>query len=324
MAQIQWNDILFQGELVGNSPEINQIRKSLPHIGRSDQHVIILGNPGTEKLLVAKIIFEQSSYRDGLLIITDATRLNAAYEYEIGRHLPEKTEPAESISTLSGTIVLQNLEHLTAEAQIKLLNIAKRGYLTLPIQGTETTIETDFRILSTASPAIQDSIKSGRFESELFLSLSALMVKLPALVERKQDIPLLFEYYLERFCAELERPLPAVNFEIFNQMLKHPWQGNLKELENTVRSLVLSSPADELLPEALPFYNAHQQFSKLELQSLGTAIAQVEKELIEKALRRFAGNQSRAAQILGISEPNMRFKMKKLGIRKDDFLATAE
>jgi len=147
-----------------------------------------------------------------------------------------------------------------------------------------------------------------------------LTIRVPSLKDRRQDIPVLFEHYLKQICQDLGRPVPPINFEIFNQMLKYEWPGNVKELENVVRSLVLASPETELLPQALPFFNDQQQFSRLELQSLGIAVAKLEKELIERALRKFAGNQSRAAQVLNISEPNLRFKMKKLGIRKQDFV----
>jgi DNA-binding NtrC family response regulator len=215
-----------------------------------------------------------------------------------------------------GTIVIQNIENLEKKVQQNVLNLAKKGYMI----ENGPAYETDFRIIATAAHRIHEQVKQEKFDSELFLSLSELMIKIPSLRDRKQDIPVLFEYFLKKICNDIGRPVPPINFEIFNQMLKHNWAGNIKELENVIRSLVLMSPEGELSPEVLPFFNTQQQFSKIELQSLGMAVANVEKELIEKALRKFAGNQSRAAKILGISEPNMRFKMKKLGIRKEDFI----
>ena len=311
-----WVNVMSQLELIGNSNEINQIRKSLPLIGKSDQHVMILGDPGTEKMVVAKIVFENSNRALDPFILTEATRLNTAYEQEIWKPLKEQT--ATKSEKLFGTLVIQNIELINHCAQEKLYNIAQKSYLTDP--ETKKPIETDFRIIATAAPKIQTNVKENKFDSELFLTLTGSIVKLPGLNDRKQDIPGLFDYFLNQICRELDRSLPPVNFEIFNQMLKYDWQGNVKELENVVRTLVLASPEGQLLPEALPFFNTRQQFNKLELQSLGMAVSQLEKELIEKALAKFAGNQTRAAQALCVSEPNLRFKMKKLGIKKEDFV----
>ncbi len=312
-----WVNLLSQLELIGNSTEINQIRKSLPLIGKSDQHVMILGDPGTEKMVVAKIVFENSKRTAQTVIVTEASRLNTAYEQEI--QTPLKDQAARNNSQkLFGTLVIQNIELMNQTAQDKLYNIAQKSYLT--DLNDKKPIETDFRIIATASPKIQNQVKDNQFNSELFLTLTGSIVKLPALNDRKQDIPAFFDYFLNQICKELDRPVPPVNFEIFNQMIKYDWQGNVKELENVVRTLVLASPEGQLLPEALPFFNTKQQFNKLELQSLGMAVSQLEKELIEKALAKFAGNQTRAAQALCISEPNLRFKMKKLGIKKEDFV----
>lgn len=314
-----WRDFLLNTDLIGNSPEMGQIRKLAKVYGKSDQHVLIMGEAGTEKIDVAANIHAHSPRKDQLTIITDASRLNAAYDKEIwGRIRSTLKEEELSSGKISGTLVVENIEELKPEIQKNLLILAKRGYLTDPNSGNP--LETDFRFFATAQPKIHEMLQDEHFDSELFLSLSELAIKLPPLRDRKQDLALLSDHFLHRICAEAKRETPPINFEVFNQMLKHDWHGNVKELENVVRSLVMSSPVGELMPEALPFYDNRLQFNKLELQSLGLAVAQLEKELIEKALRRFAGNQSRAAQILGLSEPNLRFKMKKLGIKKNDFV----
>jgi DNA-binding NtrC family response regulator len=318
----RYKNLLSQTELIGHAPEIEQIRKSIPSLAKSDQHVAILGEAGTEKLVAAIMLYEQSNRKHDPLILSDATRLNAAYDVELWQLFKEQDPEINKKETIDGTLVLQNLDHLNPETQNKILNIARKGYF--KSKEKDKVFQTNLRIIATTTPKILQAVNEGTFDSELYFSVSELMIKFPSLIDRKQDIPLLFDYFLQQICKDLNRPVPAINFEIFNQMLKHNWAGNIKELENVVRSLVLSSPEDELLPELLPFYNQKQHFNKIELQSLGLAVSQVEKELIEKALRRFAGNQSRAAKILGISEPNMRFKMKKLGISKDDFILGTE
>ncbi len=309
------NQVTSDEMLIGSSPEIDQIRRSLAMIGRNQQHVLIVGDAGTEKMVIARLLAAQSPAGQECLIETDASKLNAAFDFEITSQIQQQIKDVASLNSIKGVMVIENVDQLTPDAQKKLTVFAKRGYFNLT-----TPVQMNFRLISTTSAKIHTDARQQNIDSELFLSLSELTIKMPSLKDRRQDIPLLFEHYLKEVCQNLGRPVPPINFEIFNQMLKYDWPGNVKELENVVRSLVLSSPETELLPQALPFFNDQQQFSRLELQSLGIAVARLEKELIERALRKFAGNQSRAAQVLSISEPNLRFKMKKLGIRKQDFV----
>ena len=317
--QDSWSGILYQNQLIGSSPEIVQIRNSISSIAASDEHITIIGEAGTEKLAAAKGIFENSHRARQLLIITKASLLNTAFENEIWEPLFNiSASQGSPIDRVEGTIVVQDLENLLSDIQDELLSFAQKSYK-LNSQ-TQQPIQTDFRIIATATPKLHDAFTQNKFNSELFLSLTSLTLKIPPLRERKQDIPLIFEYFLKQICEENGRVIPPINFEVFNQLLKHDWQGNVKELENTVRTLVLSSPEGELIPEALPFAAQKEHFSKLEMQNIGLAISRLEKELIEKALRKFAGNQSKAAQVLCISETNLRYKMKKLGLAKKDFL----
>ncbi len=311
MTRQKLSSLLLEA-IPGSSPEINQLRKSVQAVIGRDQHVLIVGEPGTEKMQIAQAIANLDDPGKAFIVSSNANRLNAAFEQEI-RSTIVKQNPAQ----LAGFLIIEDVDQLSASAQTRVLNFANPGYFAAQPDGP--MLETHFRILSTCS---QNWLVEGKetFDSELFLSLSGLVIKIPPLRERRQDIPVLMEKMLGQICGELERSVPSINFEVFNQMLKYDWPGNVKELLNVVRTLIVSSPENELTPEALPFYNQKQQFNKLELQSLGLAVAQLEKELIERALRKFAGNQSRAAQILSISEANLRFKMKKLGIRKHDFV----
>lgn len=315
-----WEEYLVQEDLIGHSPAIYQIRRSIPILAKGDQPVLITGEPGTEKLLIARLIIDSSNRKKAPVLITDAAKLNKTFDQEIQSLIQQSDQPREG--SLQGTLIVQNLEYLDRESQARLMSFAQGGYLQLPHQSEP--MAADFRIISTATGKLQEYTKEGLFNSELFLTLSAMTVKLPALRERKQDIVAFFEFYLEFFCRKMGRTVPPMPFEIFHQILKYTWPGNVKEMENAVRSVVVSSPEGVLLMEALPFVDEAEKFQRVELQSLNRAVAQLEKEMIERALRRFAGNQSRAAQVLHLSEPNLRFKMKKLGIRKEEFIMGSE
>ena len=309
----------LQEILSGNSPEISELRKYIPIIGNSDAHVIIYGEPGTEKQLAGKLIFDYSQRVNELFIKTEATRLNAAFEYEILEPIRNKNNQ-ENIedSTVRGTLLIDSFENLSSEAKDKLLPIAKKSYVT--VDKEKTPVKTDFRIITTTTPDIIENNDQDVLSSELFLLLSALTLKIPSLRNRKQDIPIIFDKTLHNICQETNRPIPPVNFEVYNQLIKHNWPGNTLELENTTRNMILlSSPDAELDVDALPFADKKEHFSKLEIQNLNMAISHLEEELIRKALHKFAGNQSDAAKVLCISEPNLRYKMKKLGLSRKNF-----
>ena len=309
-----WEEYLIQEDLIGHSPAIYQIRRSIPILAKGDQPVLIIGEPGTEKLLIAKLIIDNSVRKKAPVFITDAAKLNKTFDQEIQSLLQQQEH--SSADGLRGTLIVQNLEYLDRESQARLMSFAQ-GYSRSTARRTHCR---RFRIISTATSKLQEYAKEGIFSSELYLTLSAMTVKLPALRERRQDIVAFFEFYLNYFCRKIGRSVPPMPFEIFHQILKYSWPGNVKEMENAVRSVVVSSPEGMLLIEALPFVDEADKFQRVELQSLNRAVAQLEKEMIERALRRFAGNQSRAAQVLHLSEPNLRFKMKKLGIRKEEFI----
>ncbi|MBN2357508.1 sigma-54-dependent Fis family transcriptional regulator [candidate division KSB1 bacterium] len=308
---------MLEEVLVGNCPEINRTRKSLLTISHHKQHVLIVGEAGTEKIKIAQLLYSLSD-SEPLLIETNAARLNSAFEHEVWSQIEKGLQTPIQQKKISGILIVEDVDQLDEEVQKKLAIFAKRGFYRFA--GKDVAIETDFRLITTGDIQWLTSENRNHFNSELFLALSELTIKIPPLRERRQDIPLLFENILKQVCEDLGHPVPAINFEVFNQMLKYEWPGNIKEMTNVARTAVLASPESELIPQALPFYNHQHQFTRIELQSLGLAVARLEKEMIEGALLKFAGNQSRAAEALNISEANLRFKMKKMGLSKRDFV----
>lgn len=312
------NSSLMLDELIGNSSEIARIRHSIASVAKTDNHVTIMGEAGTEKLAAARQIFKNSARSARPLFVVKASRLNLGFEQEIwslfSRQEEQNNADAESVV---GTLILEDMENLNAEAQTGMMALAQREPIRQYPAGNP--VPTDVRVIATAMPIMQNNLAEGGYDMNLYLALTSVIIKIPPLRDRKQDIPLLFDYFLKRMCEEVGREVPAVNFEVFSQLLKHDWRGNLQELENTVRTLVLSGDGKELEPDGLPFSVEKSHFSKLELQDIGSAVARLEKELISKALAKFAGNQSRAAQELCMSETNLRYKMKKLGLSKKEF-----
>ncbi len=304
-------------KLIGSSPQITQIRKSLPTIGRSRQNVLVTGGIGTEKTLIARMIESISNQESDCCFSFEASRLNAAFDYEMAEQIAGQTARGNAAGVMRGIMIVENVDHLTSDAQKQLTRIAQKAWRSTDERAQ--SVHLDLRLICTTFAEKNNDAPHWGLDIELFLLLSELIITVPSLKERRQDLPALIDVALNRVCQELNKPVPPVSYEIFSEMMKYEWPGNTKELENVIRSLVLSSPENELLLQALPFAVQREPLYRLELQNLGHAVAELERELIKRALSKFAGNQSRAALSLSISEPNLRFKMKKLGIHKNEF-----
>lgn len=305
-------DSLSVNELIGHSPEMNRLRSYLPSIAKSDENVTVYGDAGTEKLLATKILYENSQRKDKPLLFSDANDLNTHYDEMIDKFLKSRKK---ADAPIVGTLIVEDLEYLDSATQEKLFLLARKKNLEL---GKET-VATDIRIIATSHPMLVNDLKNNKFSSDLFLALTSVSIKVPPLKDRRQDIPLIMEHYLKKECKELNKTIPSVDFEVFNHLMKYEWPGNVKELENSIRTMLLTSPDGILETEALPFEVENEYFSRVQIQTLNHAVDQLEKELIQKSLRKFAGNQSKAAKVLGLSEPNLRYKMKKLKINKKDY-----
>ncbi|MFQ5627899.1 MAG: helix-turn-helix domain-containing protein, partial [bacterium] len=152
-------------------------------------------------------------------------------------------------------------------------------------------------------------------DANLFYRLVKVMITVPPLRNRKQDIPYLFKYFLENIQQNgHEYAFSGMSDELYDSLMSYEWQGNVEELQNSARSLIITSENGDAIPEALPFLKDTDPFKPLIGKSLPEAISQVEKYLMKVALGKFEGNQTKAAQYLQISEASLRYKLKKYGM----------
>jgi DNA-binding NtrC family response regulator len=214
-----------------------------------------------------------------------------------------------------GILFLDNLEDVTPEYQRELLQVLRERKIRR-VGGSEN-VPVDIRIIATSLCNLPEELDSRGFRKELFYLLNTLQVMIPPLRERKQDIPELFIYFLKKFCDEQGRDVPAVPTEMFESIMEYDWRGNVRELENCVHNLLAMSPELQLSTEFLPFRVKHHPLDQLEVKNLKGVINEVETYLIGKALRKFAGNQVKAARLLGIPEATLRFKIKKYQIPRE-------
>jgi DNA-binding NtrC family response regulator len=307
--------------IIGQSPEMVAIKHMIRQIPKTGEPILIVGEAGAGKEHVARQIHHLSDRKNRPFVILNCTAVgDTLTDADL---YGESVESANSVQRKIGLIeqahkgmlYLDRVDELNATFQLKLVNLIRGKKIRRP--GDNSIQSVDIRIIAgTENP---DLGSNRLLRSDLFALLSKFTLNLPSLRERKQDIPTLFSHFLEHFCREYKRPLPMVPAELFESLMEYDWRGNVQELKNAVRNLVVMSPEGSLSLEYLPFEIKKHPFEFLEDRDLPQAISEVEKYLIHKALQRFAGNQTKAAKALKISEAALRYKMKKYRLSRETF-----
>ncbi len=306
---------------IGNSPEARRVNKAIRKFSKVDKHVFIVGETGTGKEFVARQIHALSSRKNRPFVVLNCSALgNTIDEKELfGEEAEEAGTIQRTIGLLEkanhGTLYLDHVGDAPKDYQFELLQVLKEKRFRR-IGGSEN-IPLDVRIIASNDREMEPDVESGEFRKDLYYLLKSLSIVVPSLRERKQDIPELLIYFLKQYCSENNLEIPAVPAEIFESIIEYDWKGNIRELKNCVENLVMMSPNGELSTEFLPFEIKRHPLDFLEVKNLKGVISEVETYMIRKALTKFAGNQVKAAKLLGIPEATLRFKMKKYAIPKD-------
>jgi DNA-binding NtrC family response regulator len=314
-------DIVEQEPIVGNSPEAKRLRRAVKKLAKVDSNVFIIGETGTGKELAAQHIFQLSTKFNNAFVKINGAALGKTIDAKdlYGEESEGEQAVMRSIGLLekadNGVLFLDNIGDMSSEYQDEFLRILRDRMVRRV--GSEASKSIKLRVISTSDRDLLPEVESGRFKKELYYLINELTLVIPALRERKQDIPEFFSFFLNRYCQQEGRDVPAVQSEIFESILEYKWKGNIRELENTVQNLVMMSPESELSPDFLPFRIKKHPYDFLEPRNLKRVVSDVEIFLIKKALGKFGGNQVKAARLLGVPEATLRFKMKKYAILRD-------
>jgi len=310
-----------ENKFIGNSPEAKRLNRAVKRMSKANHNIMIIGESGTGKEHTARVIHSLSPRKKRPFVVLNCSALGYTIDRKelLGEERESSGTVQRSIGLLEranrGILFLDNVNETPEDYQFDLLQVIREKKIRR-IGGKEN-IPVDIRFISASSRPMEGSIESGAFRKDLYFQLNSLTISLPPLKERKQDIPELFIYFLKQYCREHDLEIPAVPAEIFESILEYDWKGNVRELKNCVENLVMMSPNGELSTEFLPFEIKRHPLDFLEVKNLKGVITEVETYLIKKALNKFAGNQVKAAKLLGIPEATLRFKMKKYAIPKD-------
>jgi two-component system NtrC family response regulator len=306
--------------IIFNSPVMENLVNMAGRIASSRATVLIQGESGTGKELLARLIHNLSPRSEKPMIAVNCgaipeTLLEAelfghekgAFTGAVGRRIGRFEEADGS------TLFLDEIGELTAPVQVKLLRfLQEREFQRL---GGNQTIRADVRVISATNRDLEAKVREGAFREDLYYRLNVVVMSIPSLRERRGDIPLLIEHFLRHYSRENGKEIQNVSREAKDLLLKYDYPGNVRELENIIERAVVISRGPVISSEDLPF-NARMPFMDGKKRgSMKDSVEVLEQSLIAEAMQEANNNQTRAAELLGISERMLRYKLKKYGFK---------
>ncbi|MBI5067470.1 MAG: sigma-54-dependent Fis family transcriptional regulator [Deltaproteobacteria bacterium] len=316
------------GQLIGRSPMVEQIRGMVSRLAGSDATTVLVeGESGAGKEVVARAIhFESGRAERPFLQVNCAALPEQLLESELFGHERGAFTDAHAQkkglfeSAEGGTVMLDEIGDLPPGGQAKLLRLLENK--TFRRVGGVTELRADVRVLAATNVNLEERVAEGRFRADLFFRLNVVRIRMPALREHADDVPLLVAHFVAKFNQEMKRQVKGVSPAAMDHLQAYHWPGNVRELRNVVeRAFILHASADEIRPEHLPAElkktPAPRKSDKLvpHVPDQGLVLEDVEKRLIVEAMERASGNQSKAARLLGISRDTLRYRLKKHGMQ---------
>jgi len=306
-------------EIIGKSEAIKEIFHIIEMVAESNANVLITGESGTGKELIAKAIHKNSLRRANPFLVVDCTTIpenlleSELFGYEKGA-FTGATEAKKGLIELAnrGTLFLDEIGDLPLSLQGKFLRFLQEKEIRR--LGNTNRIKVDVRIIASTNRDLEKAVKEGSFREDLYWRLNVVRIHLPPLRERKEDIPLLVNYFLNKYAKENNKPVPYLEPEVMDALISYEWPGNIRELAHVIERAVVLSPAGRISLKHLPkrIIEKPDKEEKIEGETLN--LVEMEKKLIIKALNETGWNQTKAAKILGISRKQLRTKMKNYGL----------
>ncbi|RLD45168.1 MAG: sigma-54-dependent Fis family transcriptional regulator [Bacteroidetes bacterium] len=304
--------------LVGNSPAMEKVMKIAYKVAKTDANVLILGENGTGKEVVARAIHRASPRHDKVFIpvdlgaITESLFESELFGYKKGAFTDAKEDRAGRFEVASkGTIFLDELGNLSHSLQSKLLSVLQsRKVVRL---GSSKEIPIDVRVISATNMPLYQMVSEGKFRQDLLYRINTVEISVPPLRERIEDIEPLVEYYLEVYCKKYKISKKRINAGTLKRLQKHDWPGNIRELQHAVERAVILSESNILEPHDF-FVQESSGTVEEDFSPENMKLEEVEKILIRKVIDKHGGNISRAAKELGLTRASLYRRIEKHGI----------
>ena len=320
LREILSENVVLKG-IVGNSPEMIKVFETIKKVVNYDVTVLITGDSGTGKELIAQAVHHNSSRRDMPFIKLNCAALpetlleSELFGYERGAFTGATTsKPGRFELAKGGTIFLDEICDTSPAMQAKLLRVLQEKEFER-VGGTKTT-KADVRIVTATNKDIKKEVDEGNFRSDLYFRLNVVHVHLPPLRNRKEDFPELVHFFIKELNEQFDKNFTSVSPEVMNLLLKYQWPGNIRELRNVLEKSVLLGDGNEITLKHLPDELKDTTLSDEKIPAPGgTTLEEMERVQIYDALQKNNWNQTKASELLGIHRNTLREKIKKFDIR---------
>jgi DNA-binding NtrC family response regulator len=301
--------------MIAESPAMRPVLELVSRVGPSDANVLITGEHGTGKEVVAQTLHALSGRAGKPMVTVNAGGLSeGVFESELFGHVKGAFTDArvDRVGRFEladgGTLFLDEIANVPINLQAKLLRVLETGQMERV--GSSRTRRVDARVLSATNADVTQEVQAGRFREDLLFRLNTIEIHIPPLRERREDIPLLANYFMRRYAERYRKRLTAYEPAAIQFLLDYAWPGNVRELEHAVERAVLMAQGDVVRPSDFGLRMEREGPSRLEELSL----EEVECLLIKKAVARYGGNVSQAASVLGLSRSGLYRRLRKYGL----------
>lgn len=313
--------------VIGTSSAMRRLYSLVEKVARTDLAVLITGESGTGKELIAKAIHQYSTRREGPFVIINCGAIpEGLLESELFGHRKGSFTSAYTNArgkfeaADKGTVLLDEIGDLPIALQVKLLRVLETGEFTRV--GETEPRRVDVRFLASTNRDLSKMVEDGNFREDLFFRLQVVPIHLPPLRERREDIPLLADYFLNDVAQRYGRPSLHFDKDVFRYFQSYPWPGNVRELKHTVERLAVIAEGDAVnindLPENLTAVTGHAANVLVHLPDDGIELEEVESEILRQALDKHGWNQTRTAQYLNITRSALIYRMQKHELQQAD------
>lgn len=303
-------------EIVGQSPAMQDLFSLIKLVANSHATVLILGESGTGKELVARALHHHSPRRARPFVAIDCGGLpESLLESELFGYMKGAFTGAISNKkglfeeANGGTLLLDEIGDTSLIFQSKLLRVLQEGDIR-PVGNTKN-IKVDVRVIAATNKSLKRRVEEKTFREELYYRLAVVPVVIPPLRQRQEDIPLLVDHFVRKYCAQNHMALKRVSSQALRLLYGYSWPGNVRELEHVIERAVLLSPGADIGPEACFPHQAQEEYPHPLQRTTRTTIETVERERIVQAIQKAHGNRSQAARLLHISRATLYNKLKR-------------
>ena len=317
-----YEDVYQPYNFIGESAQIKKVFRIVNRVARTDSSVIIVGETGTGKEMVAGAIHYNSPRADGPFVRVNCAALpeqlleSELFGFEKGAFTgADRMRVGRFEHANGGTIFLDEIADMSLFTQAKVLRvIQEKEFERL---GSNETVKTDVRIISATNKDLMERMRKSLFREDLYYRLNVVTIRLPPLRERDGDIGLLIQFFLKKLSAEMNKKIRGIEPGAMKMLTRYHWPGNIRELENAIERAILLTEGDMITTEDLNLFFAGEgpegDEERIRLPAKGIRLADAERELISQALQRSAWIQKDAARLLGISTRALNYKIKRFG-----------